>query len=101
MFGRQLARKFSFHKTHGQMEIRQKFLKEVPKFNEKYENKFLTRWEKLKLNLPLHKRKISFYLFMAGFSFCFPVYQQIAILLEAKDIWLDKAMWLSLGLVHK
>ena len=80
------------------MEVREKFLKEAPRFNEKYENKFLSFKEKLKLNLPLHKRKIGFYLFMVGFSYCFPVYQELAIILEKKDIWIKKGLWFVLGL---
>jgi hypothetical protein len=83
------------------METRNKFLKEIPKFNEKYENKFMTRQEKLKLNLPLHKRKITFYLSMVVFSYCFPVYQQLAILLEKKDKYLKQAGWLAMGLVYQ
>jgi hypothetical protein len=83
------------------MEVRKKFLKEVPKFNEPWENKYLTRWEKVKLNYPLHKKKIAFYFAMVGFSYCFPVYQYLAIAFEKKDIWLKKAGWLALGLTYK
>lgn len=80
------------------MQVREKFLKEAPRFNEKYENRFLTFMEKVKLNLPLHKRKIGFYVFMVGFSWCFPYYQQLAILFEKKDIWIKKGLWFALGL---
>ena len=100
MFSR-IRREFSFFQTHSKMEVREKFLKEAPRFNERYENRFLSFMEKVKLNLPLHKRKISFYFFMVGFSYCFPVYQQLAIFFEKKDIWIKKALWFALGLEWK
>lgn len=35
---------------------------------------------------------------MVGFSYCFSLYQQLAILFERKDLFVKKAKWLALGL---
>ena len=39
MFARRLIKKFSFERTHQSMEPRKKYMREVVKFNEKFERK--------------------------------------------------------------
>lgn len=36
---------------------------------------------------------------MVAFSYCFPVYQTLAIVLEKKDVWIKRGTWLALGLI--